>query len=303
MCCRDRLTDTYKEYSGLRTCLHITVSFCVLVWLSGLVVGPILLLRGHCDEYPTVNQTQVYKINECIKVLDNACRGTLVITGYFDATCDDKNYTGVTHLICFTQACIKSEGIVKVVTERNYYSSEPSWMWWIIPGLMVYLWWAPVIFIAILITKHLIHKFFVGAEERLEEVAVEVMSKYTSTSNIDSSDDEDSTAIPLVMDDLVAPRLRPLTPPLVKNKKTFKQSVTKIKRNSAKRSSYPDHRLLLEKEIKHSVVHNGYPSAVTSEDDLTARQSDKNILFNEIYSGPGTDGGYSTNVPDLLDEF
>ena len=312
MCCRKgKIADNYKESRGLRCCLQTSVSIIVLAWLTGLVVGPILLLRGHCDEFPTVNQTQIFQMDECIEVLDNACKGMVIVTGYFDAVCDGKNFTGTTHVACFTHVCIKSQGVVKMVIERNYYSTDPNWMWWVLPGIMVYLWWTPVIFIAILITRHLIHRFFVREDERLEEVAVSSMAKYTVSRN-DSSDD-DSTAIPMVLDDPKTPRIRDLTPPTPRRKKSVQASLsiaemneimngnTRKSRHSVRRNPYPDHRILLEKEIEEDTLRGGYSSFTTSGDD--GAQSG-NVIFKEMFSGPGTDYGYTTNeVPDLTDAF
>ena len=269
------LKDKYKEHKCLRLYIQTSVSICVLVWLSGLVIGPTLLLQGHCDLYPTVNQTQVFKANECIEVLDKACRGTVVITGYFDAMCDGKNYTGITHIVCFTQACIRSEGVVKIVTEKNYYSINPEWLWWIVPGIIVYLWWAPVIFIAIIITKNLIHRFFVREDEILEEETINALQYVTV-------DEEDETNAEFNTNDKI-PRLRPLTPPPVKP--------SKHQSYHPKRASHGitfiDHKPLLDNEILEMRLDNKnirLREEYNTTGDESGRQSDSPVLFNGVFS-------------------
>tara|TARA_R110002049_G_scaffold1641_4_gene12508 strand:+ start:29654 stop:30496 length:843 start_codon:yes stop_codon:yes gene_type:complete len=277
------LKDKYKEHRCLRLYIQTSVSICVLVWLSGLVIGPTLLLQGHCDLYPTVNQTQVFRADECIEVLDKACRGTVVVTGYFDAICDGKNYTGITHIVCFTQACIRSEGVVKIVTEKNYYSINPEWLWWIVPGIMVYLWWAPVIFIAIIITKNLIHRFFVREDEILEEETINALQYVTV--NEEPPNDTHSDKIP---------RLRPLTPPLgdkpMMNKPMNKLSKHQSYHPKRKSITFIDHKPLLDNEILEMRLDKPYvrKDYTTTEDE---RQSDNN-LFNGVFSDSMSDGNF-----------
>lgn len=263
-----KIIRKYKESSVFQTITLWMGPLIVILWIIGLIVGPILMLQDRCDDIPTVNEVVLHNPKDyCVDVKDNACRGTVTITGFFKGRCDGKNFTSASKKICYLELCIDGDGTIHVITERNYYNTDPSWIWWIFPGVLVYSWYTPLVILVFIFIRYVIHKYLVGEDEDIQKISAIMNDRYATHSWPVGEDEERDKP----MGDINVPDME--------NVDDVDDDEVRLLEQSDYQSESNNYRPYMERMLKLA-----YPRNSASEEPRITYE------FNEILTDDTTDG-------------